>query len=80
MPRRILQQELRLTSKTKIPRKRLKVDLSQESELCSLQMRQNVLYLYQSMTFELKIRSLKQSTRLTFKIYTVFTLIARKLS
>ena len=78
MPREILQEELRLTSNTKkYQAKRLKDSLSQESELCYVKMRENILNLYHPMTFNLKIRSLRQPTRLTTKIHTVFTLTAK---
>jgi hypothetical protein len=72
MPREILQEELRLTLKDQEHQTRAQVLRSHKRVSCVMfKMRKNVLNLYQSMTFQLKYRSLKQPTRLTIK-FTLF--------
>ena len=58
--------------------KRLKMISHKRVSCVMFKMRRNILYLYQSMTFELKLRSLKQPTRLTIRFTLFFTLTARK--
>ena len=46
MPRMILHKSCASLPRAKIPRQKTKNDLSQESELCYVKMRGNILYLY----------------------------------